>query len=63
MITLCWNVRGLGNPGTKGTLLAHSRKYKPDLLFLSETKLMKSAAERVHILLGFDGCFSVDYVG
>ena len=63
MIALLWNVRGLGNPGTKGTLQSHSRKLKPDLIFLSETKLKSSSAERVRIMLGFENCFAVDRVG
>ena len=63
MNSLFWNVQGLGNPGTKRALQSHSLKYKPDFIFLSETKLKRSAAQRVRVLLGYDNCFAVECVG
>ena len=63
MIGLVWNVQGLGNPRTMRTLRSHSLEYKPDFIFMSETKLKKSAAERVRLLVGYDGCFAVERIG
>jgi exonuclease III len=63
MIDVIWNVQGLGNPGTRSALLAHVRDHSPDFIFLSETRLRREGAERVRVLLGFDGCMTVDCLG
>ena len=63
MICVMWNVQGLGNPGTKGTLRSHVLDYKPDFIFLSETSLRKDGAERVRVMLGFEGCVTVECLG
>ncbi|KAG8650771.1 hypothetical protein MANES_07G069794v8 [Manihot esculenta] len=53
MIVLCWNCRGLA-------ILGH---YKPDILFLMETKALSSRMEFFHNFLHFDDCFSVNRQG
>ena len=58
-----WNVQGLGNPRMKRALHSHTLLYKPDFVFLSETKMRNKAAERMRVFLGFYSCFTVDCVG
>jgi len=63
MSTLRWNCRGLGNPRTVRELVDVVSRKKPDFVFLMETKVARSHAERLHVKLGFDGLFYVDNVG
>ncbi|KAL5740942.1 hypothetical protein ACOSQ2_030122 [Xanthoceras sorbifolium] len=63
MKILCWNVRGLGNPRTFRALRARVREDKPEMIFLSETRLNSFGAGNIRVHLGFDGCFVVDRVG
>lgn len=59
MICLCWKVRGLGNPRTFGALKRLIKRVSPGMVFLSETKLYSSKADRIKEVLGFCGGFGV----
>ena len=63
MNILSWNCRGLGSPRTVHELSRLVRKYKPQILFISETKRNKLEMEGIKIKLQFDCCFVVDCVG
>lgn len=54
MIILCWNVRGLGNTWTFKALAKVLRLYKPNILFLCETKRNALQMEKIKIKLTFD---------
>ncbi|XP_019159684.1 PREDICTED: uncharacterized protein LOC109156288 [Ipomoea nil] len=54
MSTLSWNCRGLGNPWTVQEVVDMVSKNKPDFVFLMETKVDRSHAERLRVKLGFD---------
>lgn len=60
---LCWNFRGMGNPRTVQTFLHRSRKYHPDVLFISETLGTQARLDGVKTCLGFQNAFSVDSIG
>ncbi|KAG8661769.1 hypothetical protein MANES_01G039212v8 [Manihot esculenta] len=60
MIVLCWNCPGLGNPRTVNALKDLITSYKPDILFLMETKALSYRMEFFGSFLHFDGCFSVN---
>lgn len=49
MKSLCWNVRGLGNPQTFRFLKKLIASEDPELVFLSETKLKVHQLEKVCI--------------
>lgn len=63
MRALCWNVRGLGNPRTFPALKHVLHRYKPSLLFLSETKRNSYQMEIIRLKLNYDFCFSVGCSG
>ncbi|KAG8645534.1 hypothetical protein MANES_10G071301v8 [Manihot esculenta] len=63
MIVLCWNCRRLGNPRTVNALKDLASSYKPDFLFLMETKALSYSMEFFRSFLHFDGCFSVNRQG
>ena len=63
MKTVCWNVRGLCNPRAMSRLRRLIRERKPDLLFLSETKLKGARVDRLKWKLGFTNGFGVHAVG
>ncbi|XP_056695214.1 uncharacterized protein [Spinacia oleracea] len=54
MNPLCWNFRGFGNPRAVNALRQWCVTLAPSLVFLSETKINKSAAEAQKHRLGFD---------
>ncbi|XP_031120872.1 uncharacterized protein LOC116024110 [Ipomoea triloba] len=62
MSTLSWNCRGLGNPRTVHEVLDLVSRKKPEFVFLMETKVGRSHAERLRIKLGFEGLFYVNSV-
>lgn len=39
MIQLCWNCHGLGRPMTQQALLELTRRFRPSIIFLSETRM------------------------
>jgi exonuclease III len=59
MRILIWNCRGLGQPRTVQELARLVREYKPDLVFLSETRQNKIIVERVCNRVGFSNCLPV----
>ncbi|XP_019184178.1 PREDICTED: uncharacterized protein LOC109179063 [Ipomoea nil] len=63
MSVLSWNCRGLGSKPTVRELLSLVTKQLPMFVFISETKSIKAAVERVRIRMGFEGLFVVDKVG
>ncbi|KAF4404587.1 hypothetical protein G4B88_005973 [Cannabis sativa] len=63
MSLLCWNARGLGNPGALTALQTIVRKFSPSLVFLSETKLYGGWAEGIQRHVNFQNSFHVDCVG
>ncbi|XP_019163599.1 PREDICTED: uncharacterized protein LOC109159940 [Ipomoea nil] len=63
MSTLFWNCRGLGNPRTVQEVVDLVSKKKPEFVFLMETMVDRSHAERLRVKLGLEGCFAVDSDG
>uniref|UniRef100_A0A803PPS5 CCHC-type domain-containing protein n=1 Tax=Cannabis sativa TaxID=3483 RepID=A0A803PPS5_CANSA len=63
MKTLLWNVQGMGNPWTVRSLKSFVVRGTPDLVFISESRLRKSKAEELRVMLGFFGCFVVEAIG
>lgn len=63
MRVMCWNCQGLDNPQTVNALKDLITSYKPDMLFLMETKSLSSRMEFLRSFFHFDGCFSVNRVG
>ncbi|KAL5832096.1 hypothetical protein ACOSQ4_017450 [Xanthoceras sorbifolium] len=63
MKTLCWNVRGLGNPRALAALKKVLRSSSPDLVFLCETRLRGVWAEQIKRKLGFENGFHVNCEG
>ncbi|TXG67205.1 hypothetical protein EZV62_008480 [Acer yangbiense] len=57
MIVISWNVRGVGNPRTFTALKRLVKKYSPDLVFLSETKIGSNRANKIEEFWGFDDGF------
>jgi exonuclease III len=53
MKLLAWNCRGLARASTIRSLRAKVRKHSPDILCLSETKILPSAACIILNGLGF----------
>ncbi|XP_031120221.1 uncharacterized protein LOC116023364 [Ipomoea triloba] len=54
MSTLSWNCRGLGNPRTVREVVDLVSRKKPEFVFLMETKVGRSHAERLRVKLGFE---------
>ncbi|PKA50374.1 hypothetical protein AXF42_Ash013463 [Apostasia shenzhenica] len=57
------NCRGLGGPRAVQRLKSQLRTLKPQLVFLSETKLLASEFDKVKIACMFKSAFSVSCVG
>uniref|UniRef100_A0A803NSJ4 Reverse transcriptase n=1 Tax=Cannabis sativa TaxID=3483 RepID=A0A803NSJ4_CANSA len=56
-------IGGMGNPWTVRTLKSPVKRWNPDLIFLSETRLKKEKAENLRVALCFEGCFVVEALG
>lgn len=63
MNLLCWNCRGLGTDSTVDELRHLVKRYRPSLLFLSETKMRDTKVRKFMWSLGFHGCFAVSSEG
>ena len=63
MSLLGWNYRGLGTDVTVGELRWIMKKYHPQLLFLSETKMRGDKASNFMWSLGYDCCLPVSSDG
>lgn len=59
MKVLAWNCRGLRNQLVIPALCLQVRQQDPDLVFLSETKLLQHEFERLKGKISFPRCFSV----
>lgn len=60
MKILAWNCRGLGNPRAIQALSNMLREKDPEIIFLSETRLVKRRMEGVRAKLGYANGFFVD---
>ncbi|KAK8483376.1 hypothetical protein V6N11_025576 [Hibiscus sabdariffa] len=60
MDIVAWNARGLGNPNTTHALKDSLLKFKPSVVFLSETKKKRKYLERLRTKNRFSGSFYVD---
>lgn len=60
MKILSWNYRGLGNPRPAQFLCGLAREKKLYIVFLMETRLKTSKADRIKRKLGMVGCILVD---
>ena len=63
MSILAWNCRGLGSDATVGELRYLVKKYRPALIFLSESKMGEDRAEGFMWSLGYTGSYAVSCVG
>lgn len=63
MIYICWNCRGTGAASTVKELKEITLKYKPHLVFLSETKPKSSKLLNLKRRLSFDEMYVVDCNG
>ncbi|XP_050231894.1 uncharacterized protein LOC126680759 [Mercurialis annua] len=63
MITLCWNVQGMGSPRTFKSLSEHVNKIKPNIVFLMETRSTTAKMELFRQKLNMASCFSIDCEG
>ena len=52
-MALGWNCRGLGNPRSVGVLRNIVRRWDPEVVFLSETKMRVAGMKRIKMKLGF----------
>ena len=52
-MALGWNCRGLGNPRSVGALHNIVRRWDPEVVFLSETKMRIASMKRIKMKLGF----------
>ena len=62
MIGLIWKSMVLATPDEGGHLVPRV-KAQSEFVFISESRLSKTAAERLRVFLGFEGCFTVEPVG
>ena len=53
MIPLSWNYRGLGNPRSIKALHVMVQRWKPNIVFLMETKSKVKRMERIKNRVGF----------
>lgn len=60
MSCLSWNYQGLGNPSTVHVLNRTIKQKRPNLVFLMETKLLKSELVFIQNKLGFNSIHVVD---
>ncbi|KAJ1388113.1 Endonuclease/exonuclease/phosphatase [Sesbania bispinosa] len=63
MSWLSWNCRGLSVSSTISELKELCSKYKPSLVFLSETRATGNKVEAVKRQLRFQHCFWIDLIG
>ena len=63
MIALGWNCRGLGNPQLVRQLRELVQRWKPKIVFLSETKMKKYRMEREKFKIGLLNGLIVPSVG
>ena len=63
MIILAWNARGLGSTRAFQILLRLKQVYKPNLVFIMETKTDNVRLEGFRVKLGFCGKLVVNSVG
>ncbi|XP_050217791.1 uncharacterized protein LOC126668646 [Mercurialis annua] len=63
MSTLCWNVQGMGSPRTFKYLSDIVHKFKPELVFLMETRTSIVKLEALSKKLHMEGCFGVGCEG
>jgi exonuclease III len=63
MSLLVWNCRGLGSDSTVGELRWLVKKYRPMILFLSETKMKDRRAQKFMWSLGYTGSLAVSSEG
>jgi hypothetical protein len=63
MSIMAWNCRGLGFDATVGELRFLVKKFRPALLFLSETKMWDKKAKGFMWSLGYSGSFAVSCEG
>ena len=57
---MSWNCRGMGNPWTIRMLLDFEPGFKPEVVFLMETKVRRRKMEIVQQRLRYDGLFFVE---
>ena len=53
MMALGWNCRGLGTPRSVGMLRSLVRRWDPEVVFLSETKMSIAGMRKLKMKLGF----------
>ncbi|KAK8594012.1 hypothetical protein V6N12_046083 [Hibiscus sabdariffa] len=63
MSTMAWNVRGLGNKEMIRAIRNATLRFKPSLIFLSETKKKKRYWEKINMKLKMRESFYVDPIG
>ncbi|KAK8589669.1 hypothetical protein V6N12_024062 [Hibiscus sabdariffa] len=63
MALLSWNVRGLGNKDTTRALNNVVFKFRPSIVFLSETKGEKKYLEKIRMKMKFSNVFYFDPLG
>lgn len=63
MSLLCWNCRGIGNARTVRDLDALVRRYRPNIVFLSETMIRASRVKQLRWRLGLKGCLVINSDG
>ncbi|KAL9420507.1 hypothetical protein AB3S75_038141 [Citrus x aurantiifolia] len=63
MKIISWNVQGLGKSRTFREAQKLLQELRPQILFLSETKMMAKQMEVKRRLLKFENCFVVDRCG
>ena len=63
MIALGWNCRGLGNPRSVRVLCELMQRSKPNIVFLSETKMKKYQMEKVKFKIGLMNGLIVPSIG
>ena len=52
-MALGWNCRGLGTPRSVGMLRSLVRRWSPEVVFLSETKMSIAGMRKLKMKLGF----------
>ena len=63
MRAFSWNCKGMGSKWTTSYLREIWHKYKPDFLFLSETKQDFEFVQKYQSHFGFDNLVTVDPIG
>ena len=63
MNSLSWNCRGLGNPRSVRALHDMVRRWKPQIVFLMETKSKIKRMERIKNIIGFANGLTVPSSG